>query len=197
MAGRCPDEIGLGRNRLPRFSQCGALVRGFGGAKDARPRRTGARSFSFSRMASRAAAGLPLSGPPAWAMSGRPPPPLPPIASAATRTRSTALIRPVRSSVTPTTMEALPSAAATKATTPEPTWPLAPSARLLRSLGETPSTSLSTVLRPAMVSLVSPPLWAGPASANCFLASANSRSAACGVLRPVAPRALTTRRSAS
>src|SRR3546814_3050042 len=36
--------------------------------------------------------------PPAWAMSGRPPPPLPPSAAAPTRTRSTALIRAVRRS---------------------------------------------------------------------------------------------------
>ena len=92
-------------------------------------------------MAASAACALPASGPPAWAMSGRPPPPLPPRASAASRTRSTALMRAVRSSVTPTTIEALPSAAATKATTPEPICALAPSARLLRSLGDTPSTS--------------------------------------------------------
>ena len=42
-------------------------------------------------------------------MSGRPPPPLPPSASAPLRTRSTAEKRAVRSAVTPTTMPALPS----------------------------------------------------------------------------------------
>src|SRR6185312_6041017 len=62
------------------------------------------------------------SGPPACAMSGRPPPPLPPSASAPLRTRSTALTRPIKSLVTPTTTPALPSSAtATIATTPEPT----------------------------------------------------------------------------
>src|SRR3981189_2201352 len=49
-----------------------------------------ALSIAFSIAAS-AAAALAPSGPPACAMSGRPPPPLPPSASEATRTRSTAL----------------------------------------------------------------------------------------------------------
>src|SRR5207344_65324 len=81
------------------------------------------------------------SGPPACAMSGRPPPPLPPSASAPFFTRSTALKRLVRSSVTPTTMPALPSSAvATMATTPEPTSFLPSSARLRRSLSSIPVT---------------------------------------------------------
>lgn len=72
-------------------------------------------------MAARASAALEPSGPPAWAMSGRPPPPLPPVLSEATRTRSTALNLSVRSLVTATTMPSLPSAEAlATATTPKP-----------------------------------------------------------------------------
>ncbi len=64
---------------------------------------------SAASIALSAASAFDPSGPPACAMSGRPPPPLPPSASAPLRTRSTALKRDVRSSVTPTTMPALPS----------------------------------------------------------------------------------------
>ncbi len=46
---------------------------------------------SVSSIAARAASSAVASGPPAWARSGRPPPPLPPSFSLATRTRSTAL----------------------------------------------------------------------------------------------------------
>ena len=67
-------------------------------------------------MAVSAACALPLSGPPAWAMSGRPPPPFPRKAAATALTSSTALTLPVRSSVTATTSEALPSATVTKLT---------------------------------------------------------------------------------
>ena len=75
------------------------------------------------------------SGPPACAISGRPPPPLPPRTSAPLRTRSTALKRGTRSLVTPTTMPALPSSVTpTMATTPDPTCFLPSSARLRRSL---------------------------------------------------------------
>jgi hypothetical protein len=49
-----------------------------------------APAIAFS-IAESAASALAPSGPPACAMSGRPPPPLPPSASEATRTRSTAL----------------------------------------------------------------------------------------------------------
>ena len=66
--------------------------------------------------------------PPACAMSGRPPPPDPPRAAAPTLTRSTALILPVRSSVTATTIEAFPSEVAISAITPEPILPLRSSA---------------------------------------------------------------------
>src|SRR5262249_48324520 len=62
-----------------------------------------------SAIAFNAASALAPSGPPAWAMSGRPPPPWPPSAAAPALTRSTALYFAVRSSVTPTTMPALPS----------------------------------------------------------------------------------------
>src|SRR3954467_3528907 len=76
--------------------------------------------IAFS-IADSAAFALAPSGPPACAMSGRPPPPLPPSASEARRTRLTALKREVRSAVTPTTTPALPSSVTpTIATTPEP-----------------------------------------------------------------------------
>src|SRR5262245_65985955 len=68
-----------------------------------------------------AASAFEPSGPPACAMSARPPPPFPPSASAPLRTRSMAEKRDVRSSVTPTTTPALPSSVTpTMATTPEP-----------------------------------------------------------------------------
>src|SRR6185503_10927622 len=73
-------------------------------------------------IAANAALALLPSGPPACAMSGRPPPPLPPSASAPSLTRSTALMRLVRSSVTPTTSDARPSSTVTNATTPEPSF---------------------------------------------------------------------------
>src|SRR3981189_2013058 len=89
-----------------------------------------------------AAVALAPSGPPACAMSGRPPPPLPPSASEATRTRSTALKREVRSLVTPTTTPALPSSVTpTMATPPEPGCFLPASTRLLRSFISMPSTA--------------------------------------------------------
>ena len=91
-------------------------------------------------MAASASFAFAPSGPPACAMSGRPPPPLPPSASDAARTRSTALTREVRSSVTPTTSEALPSATVTNATTPEPIFDFASSASAFRSLAATSST---------------------------------------------------------
>src|SRR5258708_4810441 len=97
--------------------------------------------IAFS-IADSAASALEPSGPPACAMSGRPPPPLPPSASDATRTRSTALKRDVRSLVTPTTTPALPSSETlTMATTPEPTRFFPSSARLLRSFISRPLTS--------------------------------------------------------
>src|SRR5258708_39469593 len=49
-----------------------------------------ASAIAFS-IADSAAPALAPSGPPAWAMSGRPPPPLPPSTTEATRARSTAL----------------------------------------------------------------------------------------------------------
>ena len=81
------------------------------------------------------------SGPPACAMSGRPPPPLPPSASEPLRTRSTALN--ARSDRRDADHEpALPSSVTpTIATTPEPICFLPSSTRLLRSLVSTPSTA--------------------------------------------------------
>src|SRR5260370_982310 len=93
-------------------------------------------------MAESAASALAPSGPPACAISGRPPPPLPPSTCEATRARSTALKREVRSLVTPTTTPALPSPVTpTIATTPEPSCFLPSSARLLRSFISIPSTA--------------------------------------------------------
>src|SRR5882762_8027623 len=97
--------------------------------------------IAFS-IAVNAAAALAPSGPAACAMSGRPPPPLPPSASEATRTRLTALNRETRSAVTPTTTPALPSSVTPMmATTPEPICFLPSSARLLRSFISMPSTA--------------------------------------------------------
>src|SRR5262249_42567143 len=80
-----------------------------------------------------AASALEPSGPPACAISARPPPPLPPSASAPLRTRSIAEKRDVRSAVTPTTTPALPSSVTpTMATPPEPRRVLPSSTRLRR-----------------------------------------------------------------
>src|SRR5215217_3832346 len=115
------------------------------------------------------------SGPPAWAMSRRPPPPLPPSFSAPARTRLTASIVGVRSSVTPTTMPALPSPATpTIATTPEPRRFLPSSARLLRSRISTPETARAMSFTPPMSRIGSAP--AVPPIASLRLASASSRS---------------------
>ena len=84
-------------------------------------------------MAWRAASAWEASGPPAWARSGRPPPPLPPTAAEAARARVTASNRPVRSGEMPTTMLALPSAVETRATTPLPSLRWMASARFLSS----------------------------------------------------------------
>src|ERR1700684_170834 len=112
---------------------------------------------SAASIAARAASAFEASGPPACAMSGRPPPPLPPSASAPLRTRSTALKRLTRSSVTPTTMPALPSPVTpTMATTPEPTCFLPSSARLFRSLISIPVT--------ARASSFTSPTWRTPSS---------------------------------
>src|SRR5450830_1057368 len=126
-----------------------------------------------------AASALEPSGPPAWAMSGRPPPPLPPRASAPLRTSSTALKRLVSSSVTATTMPALPSALRpTMATTPEPTCFLPSSARLRKSLSSMPETAraksfTSPTLR---ISEASPAALPPPPMASFFRASESSRS---------------------
>ena len=121
--------------RQARAAQGAAARRPAGGVTEIKaPRRHPQTAASASPIAASAASAFAPSGPPACAMSGRPPPPLPPSASAPLRTRSTALKCRVRSSVTPTTMPALPSSATpTIATTPEPICFLPSSARLLRS----------------------------------------------------------------
>ena len=63
-----------------------------GTAGRGRPKRASAYAAMARSMASSAASACEPLGPPAWAMSGRPPPPLPPSAAAPARTRSTALI---------------------------------------------------------------------------------------------------------
>src|SRR4029077_17678614 len=93
---------------------------------------------SAASIAFRASDALAASGPPPCAMSGRPPPPLPPSAATPAFTRSTALSFFDKSSVTPTTAEALPSSTPISATTPEPSFFLNSSAMPLRSLPGTP-----------------------------------------------------------
>jgi hypothetical protein len=89
------------------------------------------------------------SGPPPWAMSGRPPPPCPPSAATAALTRSTALTLPPARSVTPTATEARPSLTATRAATPEPIRALASSTAPRSSLGSSPSITWPIKLIPA------------------------------------------------
>src|SRR3984893_7325852 len=137
--------------------------------------------IAFSIAAS-AALALAPSGPPACAMSGRPPPPLPPSASDATRTRSTALKRKVRSLVTPTTTPALPSSVtATIATTPEPICFLPSSTRLLRSFISMPWTERAISLtlptsRTPPAPAADPLVVAPPPIASLLRASDRSRS---------------------
>ena len=85
-------------------------------------------------------------------MSGRPPPPLPPSASAATRTRSTAETRAVRSSVTPAATAALSPVSATSRMTPDSSRALCSSIRPRRSLPETPARLWARNGMPATVS---------------------------------------------
>src|SRR5690242_5056716 len=134
---------------------------------------------SAAAMAASAASALDPSGPPACAMSGRPPPPLPPSTSAPFFTSSTALKRLIRSSVTPTTIPALPSAAvATIATIPDPTCRFPSSARLRRSLSSIPDTARARSFTPLIcrISPASPSAFPPPPMANFFLASERSRS---------------------
>ena len=123
------------------------------------------------RSAARAAAAFEPSGPPACAISGRPPPPLPPEASAPLRTRSTALKRATRSLVTPTTMPALPSSVTpTMATTPEPTFFLPSSARLRRSFRSMPSTARAmSLMSPTARTPSAPSALAAAAHGEPFL----------------------------
>src|SRR6266566_4079860 len=134
---------------------------------------------STNSIASSAASALEPSGPPACAMSARPPPPLPPSASAPLRTKSIAEKRDVRSAVTPTTTPALPSSVTpTMATTPEPRRFLPSSARLRRSLRSMPSTARAksftspTTRTPSAPCVLPPP----PPMASFFFASESSRS---------------------
>ena len=69
--------------------------------------------YNAAATASMAACASSAFGPPACAISGRPPPPLPPRAAEPSRTKSTALFVSVRSSVTATTTDALPASVAT------------------------------------------------------------------------------------
>src|SRR6185312_5537459 len=130
-----------------------------------------------SAIAFSAASAFEPSGPPACAMSARPPPPFPPRASAARRARSTALKRFTRSSVTPTTTPALPSALTpTIATTPERTCFLPSSARLLRSFISMPCTARARNLTSPIARAASSALLPPPPIAIFFLASESSRS---------------------
>src|SRR6266853_2857928 len=133
-----------------------------------------AASIAFS-----ASEALAASGPPPCAISGRPPPPLPPRAATPAFTSSTALKFLERSSVTPTTAEALPSSTPISATTPEPSFFLNSSAMPLRSLATTPFSTRPISFTPptsrtssAAASPDPPP----PASASALRASLSSRS---------------------
>src|SRR4030095_11475928 len=127
-----------------------------------------AASIAFS-----ASGALAASGPPPCAMSGRPPPPLPPSAAPPAWTSSPALSDLDRSSVTPTTAEALPSSTPISATTPEPSFFLYSSAMPFSSL---PRTPLSTrpisftppISRTSSACCAAPP---PPASASALRAS--------------------------
>src|SRR5215813_518848 len=140
-----------------------------------RPHLAPASAASIAFSASGAMAAL---GPPPCAMSGRPPPPLPPSAATPALTSSTALTFLERSSVTPTTAEALPSSTPIRATTPEPSFFLNSSAMPLRSLPGTPFSTRPISLTPptsrtsSTGDAVSPP----PASASALRASESSRS---------------------
>src|SRR5216683_7942838 len=133
-----------------------------------------AASIAFS-----ASGALAASGPPPCAMSGQPPPPLPPSASTPAFTRSTALRLLERSSVTPTTAEALPSSMPISATTPEPSFFLNSSAMPLRSLATTPFSTRPISFTPPTSrtsSAADAPEPPPPASASALRASLNSRS---------------------
>jgi hypothetical protein len=98
---------------------------------------------------SSSAAGMPAGSlPPAWAMSGRPPP-RPPTFSAATLTRSPALKRSVRSLVTPAMRLTLPSLSVASSTTPEPTLFLSWSMVSRSDLGSAPSSRAASTLTPS------------------------------------------------
>src|SRR5262249_10051299 len=132
---------------------------------------------SAPSMALSAASALEPSGPPACAISARPPPPLPPSASAPLRTRSIAEKRDVRSAVTPTTTPALPSSVTpTMATTPEPRRFLPSSTRLRRSLRSMPSTARAKSFTSPTTRTPSAPCVLPPPMASFFFASESSRS---------------------
>src|SRR5580658_1910993 len=121
---QCTLDIGtMVNSRLIRRPQFGCLKIGSNQRSDLRSElieqsvsldpifRHSCRPYSnAARTASNASFVFPPSGPPACAISGRPPPPLPPTATAALRTRSTAFTLGKRSADTPTTMLAFPSA---------------------------------------------------------------------------------------
>ena len=88
--------------------------------------------------------------PPACAISGRPPPPWPSSTIAAAVTISTALYLPVKSFVTPTTMDTLPSNVATAPTMPEPIFFYHSSTMGLSSLAGTSCKILPMTLTPLM-----------------------------------------------
>ena len=119
-------------------------------------------------------------------MSGRPPPPWPPTASTALRTRSTALKRSVRSSVTPTATVARPPSTEMIAATPVPIERFFSSTRLRSSLGSK-SLSSSGVKKTSPtfsgpVASLAVPISGEPVVRSCaeraivFFASASSRS---------------------
>src|SRR6185295_502091 len=176
-AGAAPRR-GQPKRQLRRELHCAAMARAVERDRIARLDVDHAATFSSTPLtASSASCAFEPSGPPPWAMSGRPPPPCPPSAVTAALTRSTALTWPARSSVTPTATLARPSLTATRAATPEPTRCFIVSTVERSSLGSSPSTTWPRNLWPPTSSgPASSALAAPPPIASAFFASASSRS---------------------
>ena len=92
------------------------------------------------------------STPPAWAKSGLPPPPFPPMISDPFFTKSTALYFLVKPSVIPTARPILPSLVANITTTPSPKSFFPLSTNFLSSLVGRPSTFWNLTLISLIVS---------------------------------------------
>src|SRR6185369_9763336 len=165
-AGAAPrrgEAFRQGRGELHRPAMTGAVQ----GDRLGRKRVDHAAS-SASFTASSASWAFEPSGPPPWAMSGRPPPPCPPSAATAALTSSTALTWPARSSVTPTATLARPPFTAIRAPTPDPNRFFISSTVARKSLGSKPSTTWPRNLWPFTSSgAAASDLAAPPPIASC------------------------------